>query len=105
MSLGGLLVMVCWIFGGMSVTRHLIQSAILGQPMDLLGWVVLDLLYVFQLHWMLYRIGNFGFFTALLFQIPLVFFVLIFALSLLRIFFVKKVRWKGRVVITPKERN
>jgi 4,4'-diaponeurosporenoate glycosyltransferase len=105
MSLGGLIVMVCWIFGGMSVTRHLIQSAILSHPMDLLGWVVLDFLYVFQLHWMLYRIGNFGFSTALLFQIPLVFFVLIFALSLLRIFFVKKVRWKGRVVKTLKERD
>lgn len=104
-SLWSLIMIVCWIFGAMSVTRHLTHSAILGHPMDLLGWVVLDFLYVFQLHWMLYRIGNFGFSTALLFQIPLVFFVVIFLLSLVRIFFVQKVRWKGRVIKTPKEIN
>jgi 4,4'-diaponeurosporenoate glycosyltransferase len=105
MALWSLIIMVCWIVGAMSVTRHLIQSAIWSFSMDLLGWLILDILYVLQVHWMLYRIGNFGFSTALLFQIPLVFFVVIFMLSLLRIFFVKKVRWKGRVVKTPKERN
>jgi hypothetical protein len=45
---------------------------------------------------MLFRIGNFGFSTALLFQIPLLFFVIVFAYSILRIFLVGKVRWKGR---------
>jgi 4,4'-diaponeurosporenoate glycosyltransferase len=103
-SLGSLLMMVCWIFGCFSVTRHFVQSAILGNMLDFFWFVLLDGLYVLQIHWMLSRIGNFGFLPALLFQIPLVFFVFVFGLSLLRIFFLRKVPWKGRIVNTPKER-
>lgn len=102
MSLGSLLMMVCWIFGCCSVTRHVIQSAVLGNMTELFWWALLDGLYVLQIHWMLLRIGNFGFLTALLFQLPLVFFVFVFGLSLLRIFFVRKVPWKGRTVNTDR---
>jgi 4,4'-diaponeurosporenoate glycosyltransferase len=105
MSVVSLLMIVAWVFGGVSVTRHLIQSAILGSSTDLLEWVVLDVLYMLQIHWMLFRIGNFGFTTALLFQIPLLFFVIVFAYSLLRIFLIRKVRWKGRDVKPTKGRN
>jgi 4,4'-diaponeurosporenoate glycosyltransferase len=105
MSVVGLLMIVGWVFGGVSVTRHLVQSVILGNMMDLLGWIVLDVLYIFQIHWMLFRIGNFGFSTALLFQIPLIFFVIVFAYSILRIFLVRKVRWKGRDVKTARGKN
>jgi 4,4'-diaponeurosporenoate glycosyltransferase len=105
MSVVSLIILVGWVFGGISVTRHLIQSAILGGSTDLLGWVVLDVLYILQIQWMLFRIGNFGFTTALLFQIPLLFFVIVFAYSLLRIFLVRKVRWKGRDVKPTKGRN
>jgi len=99
-SVVSLLMIVGWVFGGVGVTRQLVQSAILGDPMDLLGWIVLDVLYIFQIHWMLFRIGNFGFSTALLFQIPLLFFVIVFMISVLRIFLIRKVRWKGREVKT-----
>jgi len=105
MSLVSLFIIVGWVFGGVGVTRQLVQSAILGDPMDLLGWIALDVLYIFQIHWMLFRIGNFGFSTALLFQIPLIFFVIVFAYSILRIFLVRKVRWKGRDVKTAKGEN
>lgn len=105
MSVVSLLMIVGWVFGGISVTRHLIQSAILDSPMDLLGWVVLDVLYILQIQWMLFRIGNFGFSTALLFQIPLIFFIIVFAYSILRIFLVQKVRWKGRDVKTAKGKD
>ena len=105
MSAVSLIMLVGWVFGGISVTRHLIQSAILGSSTDLLGWVVLDVLYMLQIHWILFRIGNFGFTTALMFQIPLLFFVIVFAYSLLRIFLVRKVRWKGRDVKPTKGRN
>ena len=101
-SVVSLLMIVGWVFGGVGVTRQLVQSAILGNMMDLLGWVVLDVLYILQIHWMLFRIGNFGFSTAVLFQIPLIFFVIVFAYSILRIFLVRKVRWKGRDVKTAK---
>jgi len=92
------------IFGCVSVTRHVIQFAILGNMTDLLWAAILDGLYVLQIHWMLMRIGNFGFAPALLFQVPLVFFVFVFVLSLLRIFFMGKVPWKGRIVNTPREK-
>ncbi len=105
MSPASLLMMVGWVFSGVSVTRHLVQSAILTDPLGLLGWLVLDVLYIFQIHWMLFRIGNFGFSTSLLFQIPLIFFVAVFAYSILRIFLIRKVRWKGRDVKTAKGKD
>jgi len=99
-SLGSLLMIVAWVFGGVGVTRQLIQSVLLGNMTDFVGWFMLDVLYIFQIHWMLLRIGNFGFSTALLFQIPLLFFVIVFMISVLRIFLIRKVRWKGREVKT-----
>ncbi|NWG03902.1 MAG: glycosyltransferase [Syntrophaceae bacterium] len=105
MSLVSLFMVVGWIFGGMGITRQLIQSAILGDPIGLIGGLVLDLLYILQIHWMLFRIGNFGFSTTFLFQIPLLFFVLVFTYSILRIFLIRKVRWKGREVKMAKSKN
>jgi 4,4'-diaponeurosporenoate glycosyltransferase len=105
MSLGSLLMMVCWIFGCCSVTRHLIQALVLGDMPELYWSALLDGLYVVQIYWMLLRIGNFGFLPALLFQVPLVFFVFVFGLSLFRIFFMRKVPWKGRTVTTKKEKS
>jgi hypothetical protein len=105
MSLGSLLMMVCWIFGCCSVTRHLIQALVLGDMPELYGWALLDGLYAAQIYWMLLRIGNFRFLPALLFQVPLVFFVFVFGLSLFRIFFMRKVPWKGRTVTTKKEKS
>ncbi|HYQ59443.1 MAG TPA: hypothetical protein VEP29_00225, partial [Desulfatiglandales bacterium] len=105
MSLGSLLMMVCWIFGCCSVSRHLIQALLLGDMTELSWSALLDALYVLQIHWMLLRIGNFGFLPALLFQVPLVFFVFLFVLSLFRIFFLRKVPWKGRNVNTRKEKS
>jgi 4,4'-diaponeurosporenoate glycosyltransferase len=99
-SLTVLMMIVCWVFGGVSLTRHLIQSILAGNLNDIITWMGLDLLYVVQIHWMLVRIGNFGIRTAILFQIPLLFFVLVFALSILKTFILKKARWKGRVVNT-----
>lgn len=105
MSLMSLFIVVCWIFGGMGVTRQLIQSLLVGNRIELLGWLLIDSLYIFQIHWMLSRIGNFGFSTALLFQIPLIFFVLVFLTSFLRIFVLRKVRWKGREVKTGMRKS
>ena len=105
MSVASLLMMVAWVFGGVSLTRHVVQSAIMGNPLELLGGLVLDVLYIFQIHWMLFRIGNFGFSTALFFQIPLVFFIIVFAYSIVRIFLVRTVRWKGRDVKTARGKD
>ena len=101
-SLIVLMMIVCWIFGGVSLTRHLIQSFFSGNVNDTMPWIVLDLLYAAQIHWMLVRIGNFGILTAIFFQIPLLFFVLVFALSVLNTFIIKKARWKGRILNTER---
>lgn len=95
-----LIMLVCWIFGGFSLTRHLIQSIITGNLSDIITWAAVDVLYVVQIHWMLFRIGRFGIRTAALFQIPLLFFALIFLLSIIKTLFFRKIRWKGRVLAT-----
>ena len=101
-SIVSLVIIVCWVFGGVSLTRHLIQSAILGNETGLLFFLALDLLYAGQIYWMLSRIGNFGVLTAVLFQIPLLFFVLVFFPSLFQAFVFRRASWKGRTV-KPKK--
>jgi 4,4'-diaponeurosporenoate glycosyltransferase len=105
MNFTGLILAVLWVAGGVGVTRQAIQSLALGGSTLLVGWILLYLLYALQYHWMLRRIGNFGILTAFLFPIPLLFFVVIFLLSLLRTFFFRKVQWKGRSISTNQGRQ
>ena len=105
MSLLSLLMMVGWITGGMGVTRHLLETVFRPDQVALGMWMTLDVFYILQIHWMLRRIGNFGFSTALLFQIPLIFFIIVFVYSVLRIFLVRKVSWKGREVMTVERKD
>jgi 4,4'-diaponeurosporenoate glycosyltransferase len=95
-----LFMMVCWITGGLAITRHLLQAAFGTDPIALGVWVMLDAFYILQMHWMLRRIGNFGFYTPLFFQIPLLFFVVLFFSSLFRIVVIRRVKWKGRLIKT-----
>ena len=97
-SIAIMIMLVCWIFGGVSLTRHLIEALISGNGLVILIWLVLDLLYVTQIHWMFARIGNFGLRTSIFFQIPLLFFVFVFTLSLIKSSVIGRSRWKGRVV-------
>jgi 4,4'-diaponeurosporenoate glycosyltransferase len=100
-----LLMAICWITGGVGVTRHFLYSLILADSPGFLASIGMYLLYALQYHWMLRRLGNFGFLPALLFPIPLLFFIGVFGLSFLQIFLLGRVRWKGRVVKTlQKER-
>lgn len=94
--------LVCWIFGGVSLTRHLIEALISGNGHAILIWLALDLLYIVQIQWMLTRIGNFGLRTSIFFQIPLLFFVFVFTLSLIKSSVIGRSRWKGRVVNARK---
>jgi 4,4'-diaponeurosporenoate glycosyltransferase len=96
-----MIMLVCWIFGGVSLTRHLLESLIAGDMNAMLIWLLLDFLYVAQIQWMLSRIGSFGVRTAILFQIPLLFFVLIFSLSIFKTLVMRKVSWKGRDITPP----
>lgn len=53
---------------------------------------------VIELAWMLRRIGRFGLVTALLFPVPLFFFLGVFLRSIVLTFGRRSVRWKGRVI-------
>jgi 4,4'-diaponeurosporenoate glycosyltransferase len=97
-SLISLVLISAWVSGGVAVTRHLIQSLIKLDAVELASWALLDLMYAGQLYWILFRIGNFNWFTSLFFQIPLLFFIVLFAVSSLKTFVLKKVTWKGREV-------
>ena len=99
-SFGTMILLVCWIFGGVSLTRHLLESLIAGDMNAIQTWLLLDFLYIAQIQWMLFRIGNFGVRTAILFQIPLLFFVLTFTLSIFKTLVMRKAIWKKRDV-TP----
>jgi len=94
-----LVAIVAWMAGGISTTRHLVVAlALPGTPVA--PWAVLAGLYAFQMRAMLARIGNFGWWPALLFPVPIAFFVGVFSLSVYRIAFSRRVEWKGRAVPT-----
>lgn len=57
---------------------------------------VLYSLFVIQVAWLARQIGNYRLLTCLLYPLPLIFFFVIFALSLYRRVFKRKVMWRGR---------
>lgn len=102
-TLIGLFLIFCWIFGGAHLTRHLIHSVLYRNVAELVIFAILNILYVFQVHWMLSRIGNFRFITALFFQVPLIFFIIVFFISLYKTFILGRANWKGRSLTIKTE--
>lgn len=104
-SFFALVMIIFWIAGGAGVTRIIITALVLGNTSVLLPACLLYAAYAVQLYWMLARIGSFRPATALLFPIPLVFFLLCFFYSLVLTVVRKRVAWKGRIIDTSKERG
>ena len=94
-----LMAVVAWIVGAITTTRHLLVGLLGAGDVPVLA-IGLALLYAGQLRWMLDRIGNFGWWPALVFPIPVVYFVGVFSLSLFRTLIRPRVSWKGRSVLT-----
>lgn len=90
--------LVCWIAAGVSITRHAIAALLSAEHGGLAFWCAMDLAYALQVRWMLARIGNFGWWPALLFQLPLLFFVGVFLWSTVQTHVLRRVWWKGRRV-------
>ncbi|UOY93111.1 glycosyltransferase family 2 protein [Ectobacillus sp. JY-23] len=67
------------------------------------GVFVFYMLFVAQVYWMLRRIGNFGIITALTYPLHVMVFLLVFALSCIKLFVHRNVSWKGRTISTKKE--
>ena len=93
-----LVLIVAWISGSIGTTRNLVEAIAATNNVQIAIWGGLYVLFAAQIYWMLVRIGNFKFYTALLFPIPLSFFVLVFTYSFVRIFLARSVKWKGREI-------
>jgi 4,4'-diaponeurosporenoate glycosyltransferase len=93
-----LIMIVLWIAGSIGTSRSLIEASIATNNGQIAISGGLYILYAAQIYWMLVRIGNFKFYTALFYPIPIAFFVVVFAYSFIRIFIVRSVNWKGREI-------
>ncbi len=92
------ILIVAWISGSIGTTRSLVEAIVAANTIQIAIWGGLYILYAAQIYWMLVRIGNFKFYTALFYPVPLTFFVLVFTYSFLRIFLGRSVKWKGREI-------
>ncbi len=93
-----LIMIVAWITGSLGVAREFIGAIISGQTGPITLWGILYTGYVLQIYWILFRIGNFKFYTALFYAIPLLFFIFVFIYSFIIIFFKRSVIWKGKKI-------
>ncbi|MFC1902342.1 glycosyltransferase [Chloroflexota bacterium] len=93
-----LIMVVAWITGAVGTTRNLIESLAFADTVGILSWGIIYAAYVAQIYWMLHRVGNFSFFTALFFPVPLLFFIFVFTYSFINIFIRRSVSWKGRKI-------
>jgi 4,4'-diaponeurosporenoate glycosyltransferase len=99
-SVSVLLMIILWVAGGAGDTRIVLMTLISGESPVLFLAGLLYIFYAVQIYWMLFRIGNFKFYTALLFPGPLLFFIILFSYSLILKIFKKRVTWKGRTLRT-----
>jgi len=97
-SIPVLILIVAWISGSIGTTRSLIEAIVDTNNVQIAIWGGLYVSYAAQIYWMLVRIGNFKFYTALFYPIPMSFFVLVFTYSFVRIFLARSVKWKGREI-------
>jgi 4,4'-diaponeurosporenoate glycosyltransferase len=93
-----LILIVAWICGSIGTTRSLIEAIIATNNVQIAISGSLYILYAVQVYWMLVRVGNFKFYTALFYPIAMTFFVVVFIHSFVRIFLVRSVKWKGREI-------
>jgi len=97
-SIPVLIMIIAWITGAIGTTRNLIQGAIIADLSLVTIWGFLYIAFAAQIYWMLYRIGDFKLYTALLFPIPLLFFLGVFIYSFFIVFIRRSVNWKGRTI-------
>jgi 4,4'-diaponeurosporenoate glycosyltransferase len=100
-----LILIVFWIAGSIGTTRSLIEAIIATNNVQIVISGGLYILYAAQIYWMLVRIGNFKFYTALFYAVHVAFFVVVFTYSFIRIFLVRSVKWKGREINLRRKVN
>jgi 4,4'-diaponeurosporenoate glycosyltransferase len=100
-----LILIVAWISGSIGTTRSLTEVIIATNNFQIALCGSLYILYAAQIYWMLARIGNFKFYTALFYPISMAFFVVVFAYSFVRIFLFRSIKWKGRKIDLRRKAN
>ena len=93
-----LLVIIAWVGGGISATRYAIEAASSMNTVSILIWTSAYVGYAIQVYWMLFRVGTFKFYTALLYPVSLLFFLAVFLRSFFLIFIRRSVKWKGSTI-------
>jgi len=100
-----LILIIAWISGSLGTTRSLIEVIVATNNVQIAIWGSLYILYAAQIYWILVRVGNFKFYTALFYPIPMAFFVVVFTYSFVRIFLFRSVKWKGREINLKRRVN
>jgi len=100
-----LILIIAWISGSLGTTGGLIEVIVATNNVQIAIWGSLYILYAAQIYWIFIRIGNFKFYTALFYPIPMVFFVVVFTYSFVRIFLRRSVKWKGREINLTRKVN
>ena len=89
---------ILWVVGGFVVSFWLLILLLGSNYRAAAPWTVLHVMYILQIFWILSRMGNYGFYSSLLYPLPFVFFAAVFVISVLRTFLLRKVSWKGRQI-------
>ena len=97
-AIPSLFVTVAWIVGSIGTVRYTAQALFATNNIPIVMWGSLYLCYAAQIYWMLFRIGSFRLYTALLYPIPMLFFVIVFARSFVIVFLKRSVWWKDRMI-------
>jgi 4,4'-diaponeurosporenoate glycosyltransferase len=98
-----LVVIVAWIGSGISATVCAIGAVSGVSNTFIVGWTLAYLAFAVQVQWMAARVGTFKFYTALLFPVSLIFFIMVFFRSIFLVAIKRSVVWKG-VAISLKDR-
>ncbi len=95
-----LLLIIAWIAGSIEAIIYVVWAVLNGSVYSLVLSGVLYLCFALQIWFMLTRIGAFRLCTALLYPIPLLFYIVVFTRSSLLYKLNRGVSWKGRHVDT-----
>ncbi len=94
---------VLWIGSGISATVGAIGAVSGVSNTAIIWWISAYLAFAVQVKWMALRVGTFKFYTALLFPVSLVFFIIVFFRSIFLVAIRRIVVWKG-VAVSLKDR-
>jgi 4,4'-diaponeurosporenoate glycosyltransferase len=99
-----LMATIAWVGSGISATVSAIGAISSMHNTAIIWWTLAYLAYAVQVQWMASRVGTFKWYTALLFPVSLLFFVVVFFRSVFLISIRRSVRWKG-IAISLKDKT